>query len=107
MVKLARKAIAPQVRTLASVIDDMAVLKARASEIDKECKLLEKEMADFLGDTKKDGVYQGNLYQMMIKSSEAMYIDNDKVLGLVGATVFESLKSPRITVRKTFVKKEH
>lgn len=108
MAKVARKSIAPKVRTVAAVIDDLAAIKAQASEIDKACKKLEQELADFLGeDAKQDGIYQGYLYTMMLKRTEGMYLDNDKVLTLLGAQAYENCKSPRVTVRKTFVKKEH
>jgi hypothetical protein len=109
MAKVARKArFVPAIRTLATVIDEMAVAKAEAAASKKRCELLDKELSDYLGeDMKKDGVYQGDLYTMVLKRIEPapMYIDNKKVLALVGAKVYEELKSPRETVKPTFIKK--
>lgn len=110
MTKVARKIAAPKVRTLAVVIDEMAALKPELAAIEKQMKKLDQELRDFLGDDiMKDGIFPGDLFSLVLKRSDPdpLYIDNDKVLALVGATVFEKLKSPRPTVRKTFIKRSH
>ena len=110
MVKVARKSPHPKVRTLATVIDEMAVLRPDFAAIKKKMDLLEQELKDFLGDDiMKDGIIPGDLYALVLKRSDPdpLFIDNDKVLALVDAATYEKLKSPRPTVRKTFIKRSH
>lgn len=108
MAKVARKALSPQVRTLARVIDDLAAIKDQEKAIKKKIEVLEKEVGDFLGDdAKKDGIYQGDLYTMVLKASAPLCLDNEKVLALLGATAYEGCKTPRPQVRKSFIKREH
>lgn len=107
MAKLARKTA--KIRILANVIDDMASLQPEFSAIKKRMEKLEQELKDFLGDDiKKDGIYKGYLFDMVLKrlDPDPMYLDNEKVLSLIGSDAYEKCKSPRPTVRKTFIKKD-